>query len=324
MRIDKRLVLCIKLRNRRGLPGNASEAVSTAAGASLSLKSCFPGTARGASIVLKLKGRTAVVTGAAGGIGRAIAVSLARRSCHLALVDIDDAALARTAAEIRGNHAPDGFRISWHHLDVSDRAAVSALPKQVTAEHGGVDVVVNNAGVALGGTFLEVADSDFDWLFGINFWGVVQMTRAFLPLLQKSAEARLVNISSLFGLIAPPGQTAYCASKFAVRGFSEALRHELAGTRIGVTVVHPGGIATSIAKNARLPSNLSEEELAKRRKFFDSFLTMPPEIAGEIIVRGVENRKPRILVGRDAKYAAIVERLMPVTYWNWLGQGAKQ
>jgi short-subunit dehydrogenase len=150
------------------------------------------------------------------------------------------------------------------------------------------------------------------------------MTRAFLPLLQTSEEARLVNISSLFGLIAPPGQTAYCASKFAVRGFSEALRHELAETGIGVTVVHPGGVATSIAKNARLPRSLSEEELAKRRKFFDSVLTMPPEIAGEIIVRGVENRKPRILVGRDAKYAALVERLMPVTYWNWLGQAAKQ
>jgi NAD(P)-dependent dehydrogenase (short-subunit alcohol dehydrogenase family) len=276
--------------------------------------------------VLKLKGRTAVVTGAAGGIGRAIAVSLARRGCHLALADINDAGLAHTAAEIRGNQDQDqaNLRISWHHLDVSDRAAVSALPAQVTAEHSGVDVLVNNAGVALGGTFLEVAESDFDWLFGINFWGIVQMTRAFLPLLQKSEEARLVNISSLFGLIAPPGQTAYCASKFAVRGFSEALRHELAGTGIGVTVVHPGGVATSIAKNARLPSSLSEEELAKRRKFFDSVLTMPPEIAGEIIVRGVENRKPRVLVGRDAKYAALVERLMPVTYWNWLGQAAKQ
>jgi NAD(P)-dependent dehydrogenase (short-subunit alcohol dehydrogenase family) len=275
-------------------------------------------------MVLKLKGRTAVVTGAAGGIGRAIAVSLARRSCHLALADIDDAALAYTAAEIRGKHAKDNIRISRHHLDVSDRAAVSALPTKVTAEHDGVDVVVNNAGVALGGTFLEVAESDFDWLFGINFWSVVQMTRAFLPLLQKSEEARLVNISSLFGLIAPPGQTAYCASKFAVRGFSEALRHELAGTRIGITVVHPGGVATSIAKNARFPSSLSEKELARRRKFFNSVLTMPPEIAGEIIVRGVENRKPRILVGRDAKYAALVERLMPVTYWNWLGQGAKR
>jgi NAD(P)-dependent dehydrogenase (short-subunit alcohol dehydrogenase family) len=276
-----------------------------------------------ASTWLKLKDRTAVVTGAAGGIGRAIAVSLARRGCHLALADIDDAALARTAADI-GNEVKETIRISRHRLDVADRAAVSAFPAQVTAEHGGVDVLVNNAGVALGGTFVELAESDFDWLFGINFRGVVRMTRAFLPLLHKSEEARLVNISSLFGLIAPPGQTAYAASKFAVRGFSESLRHELSGTRIGVTVVHPGGIATSIAKSARLPDSLTADEVAKRRKFFDSFLTMPPDIAGETIVRGVENRRARILVGSDCKFAALVERLMPVTYWNWLGRGAKK
>jgi NAD(P)-dependent dehydrogenase (short-subunit alcohol dehydrogenase family) len=274
--------------------------------------------------LLDLKDRTAVVTGAAGGIGRAIAAALARRSCHLALADIDDAALARTAVDIAGNHVKATLRVSRHRLDVADRAAVAAFPAQVTAEHGGVDVLVNNAGVALGGSFLEVAERDFDWLFGINFWGVVQMTRAFLPLLQQSEEARLVNISSLFGLIAPPGQTAYAASKFAVRGFSEALRHELAGTRVGVTVVHPGGVATSIARNARLPASLPADEAAKRRTFFDSFLTMPPDVAGETIVRGIENRKPRVVVGPDAKFAALVERLLPVTYWNWLGRGAKK
>jgi NAD(P)-dependent dehydrogenase (short-subunit alcohol dehydrogenase family) len=274
--------------------------------------------------MLNLKDRTAVVTGAAGGIGRAIAAALARRSCHLALADIDDAALARTAAEIAGNDAEGTLRISQHHLDVADRQAVAAFPAQVTAAHGGVDVLVNNAGVALGGRFVDVAERDFDWLFGINFWGVVQMTRAFLPLLQQSEEARLVNLSSLFGLIAPPGQAAYVASKFAVRGFSESLRHELAGTRVGVTVVHPGGVATSIAKNARLPENLSAEEIAKGRAFFDSFLTMPPDIAGETIVRGVERRKPRILVGSDAKFAALLERLLPVTYWKLLGRRAKK
>jgi NAD(P)-dependent dehydrogenase (short-subunit alcohol dehydrogenase family) len=265
-----------------------------------------------------------VVTGAAGGIGRAIATALARRGCHLALADIDDAALARTAADIAGSQAGETIRISRHHLDVADRAAVAALPAPVIAEHGGVDVLVNNAGVALGGTFLEVAESDFDWLFGINFWGVVRMTRAFLPHLQNSQEARLVNMSSLFGLIAPPGQTAYAASKFAVRGFSESLRHELAGTRIGVTVVHPGGIATSIARNARLPAGLTAEAGARQRKFSDSFLTMPPEIAGETIVRGIEHRRPRILIGSDCKFAALVERLLPVTYWDWLGRRAKK
>jgi NAD(P)-dependent dehydrogenase (short-subunit alcohol dehydrogenase family) len=274
---------------------------------------------------MNLKGRTAVVTGAAGGIGGGIAMALARRGCHLALADIDDAALAETAAGIARKGDPkDKIRISRHHLDVADHAAVAALPARVTAEHGAVDVLVNNAGVAVGGTFLEIAASDFEWLFGINFQGVVQMTRAFLPLLQKSEDARLINISSLFGLIAPPGQTAYCASKFAVRGFSEALRHELAGSTVGVTVVHPGGVATSIANNARLPRSLSEEEAAKRRKSVNVVLTMPPETAGEIIVRGVERRKPRILVGRDAQFLALVERLMPVSYWNWLQPRSKQ
>ena len=274
--------------------------------------------------MLKLSGRTAVVTGAAGGIGRGIALALARRGCHLALVDIDEAALARTAAEIAGQESARPLRVSHYRLDVANRAAVAALPAQVMAAHGAVDILVNNAGVALGGTFLEVAESDFDWLLGINFWGVVQTTRAFLPLLSNSEEARIVNVSSLFGLIAPPGQTAYAASKFAVRGFSESLRHELVDTRIGVTVVHPGGIATSIAKNARMPATLSDDEAAKRRTFFDSFLTMPPETAGEIIVRGVERRKARILVGADAKYAALVGRLMPVSYWKWLGRGGKK
>ncbi len=274
--------------------------------------------------MLKLAGRTAVVTGAAGGIGRGIALALARRGCHVALADIDKAALARTTAEIAGQESARSLRVSHYRLDVANRAAVAALPAQVMAAHGAVDILVNNAGVALGGTFLEIAESDFDWLLGINFWGVVQMTRAFLPLLSNSEEARIVNVSSLFGLIAPPGQTAYAASKFAVRGFSESLRHELADTRIGVTVVHPGGIATSIAKNARMPASLSDDEAAKRRTFFDSFLTMPPETAGEIIVRGVERRKARILVGSDAKYAELVERLMPVNYWKWLGRGGKK
>ncbi len=272
--------------------------------------------------LLKLKGRTAVVTGAASGIGRAIAASLARRGCNVALADIDDAALAHVATEIG---AAD-VRISRHRLDVADRDAVAAFPSRVISEHGSVDVLVNNAGVALGGTFLEIAERDFEWLFEINFWGVVRMTRAFLPHLQKSEEAWLVNLSSLFGLIAPPGQTAYAASKFAVRGFSEALRRELEQAKppIGVTVVHPGGVATSISKNARLPDSLSAEEVAKRRKFFDSHLTMPPEIAGETIVRGVEQRKARILVGSDAKFAALVERLMPVNYWNFLGRRSKK
>jgi short-subunit dehydrogenase len=273
----------------------------------------------GLSTVLKLQGRTAVVTGAAGGIGRAIAKSLARRGCHLALADIDEASLAHTAGEL----ATYGVRISHYRLDVSDEKAVAAFPDRVIADHPGVDLLFNNAGVALGGTFEQIAEADFEWLFSINFWGVVRMTRAFLPLLHKSEEARLVNISSLYGLIAPPRNTAYVASKFAVRGFSESLRHELAATRVGVTVVHPGGIATSIAKNARIPQSTSAADIETGRKLAQTLLRMPPETAGEIIVSGVENRKARILVGSDAKMASILERLIPVTYWNLLGRRVK-
>ncbi len=271
--------------------------------------------------MLNLKGRTAVVTGAAGGIGRAIATSLARRGCNLALADINDEALERTAAEIA---AAPGVRISKHHLDVSDRDAVAAFPDRVIAEHTGVDVLVNNAGVALGGTFEQISEADFEWLFGINFWGVVRMTRAFLPLLHQSDDARIVNLSSIFGIIAPPGNTAYSASKFAVRGFSESLRHELRKTCIGVTVVHPGGVATSIVRSARMPKTNSPDEEEAKRKSFEAILTLPPATAGETIVRGVERRKARVLVGSDAKVLALIERLMPVRYWNVLRRRLKQ
>src|SRR5215510_8834863 len=198
---------------------------------------------------MNLTGRTAVVTGAAAGIGRAIAVSLARRGCHLALADLDEVGMAGTSELTREY----GVRVSRHQLNVADRVAVAAFPDVVAAEHSGVDVLVNNAGVAVGGTFEQVTDEDFEWLFAINFWGVVRMTRAFLPLLHASDDARVINLSSVFGLIAAPMQVPYASSKFAVRGFSEALRHELKGTTIGVTVVHPGGVRTSIAENARLP-----------------------------------------------------------------------
>jgi short-subunit dehydrogenase len=261
---------------------------------------------------LRLRDRTAVVTGAAGGIGRAVSVSLARRGCHLALADIDAQGLDATAAQVRAL----GVRASVHRLDVSDAGAVAAFPAAVLAEHGGVDVLVNNAGVALGGTFEQVSDDDFEWLFGINFWGVVRMTRAFLPLLRARDEARLVNLSSVFGLIAPPGQAAYAASKFAVRGFSEALRHELEGSPVGVTVVHPGGVATSIAENARAPRDATPEQIAREKAVFRRALRLSPDVAGETIVRGIERRQDRVLVGNDARALAAIVRLAPVSYWR--------
>ena len=164
----------------------------------------------------------------------------------------------------------------------------------------------------------QLGADDFDWLMAINFDAVVRMTRAFMPLLSISDDARIVNVSSIYGIVSPPGQTAYSASKFAVRGFSNALRHELEGTRVGVTVVHPGGVATAIARSARAPANLDPEEIARRRAAADRKLRMPPARAGEIIVRAVERRRARVLVGADAVVVALLERLLPVSYWSVL------
>ncbi len=264
--------------------------------------------------MMQLRDQTAVVTGAAGGIGRAIALSLAKRGAHLALADLKEQGLGETAVMATAL----GVRVSTHRLDVADADAVAAFPVAVLAAHPGVGILVNNAGVAVSGSFEEVSAADFEWLFGINFWGVVRMTRAFLPVLRQAREARLVNISSLFGLIAPPGQTAYAASKFAVRGFSESLRHELDGSNVGVTTVHPGGVATRIAIDARQSGNPDPAEVARRLKYYARMLRMPPEQAGEIIVSGMEQRRARIIVGSDAKLAALIARVFPVSYWNWI------
>jgi NAD(P)-dependent dehydrogenase (short-subunit alcohol dehydrogenase family) len=264
---------------------------------------------------MRLSDRTAVVTGAGSGIGRGIAQSLAQRGCHLALADISEAGLAETVGLVKSANV----RVTSHRLDVADRAAVAAFPDIVAAAHGGAALLFNNAGVAVAGSFDQVSERDFEWLFEINFWAVVRLTRAFMPLLKASDEARLVNLSSLFGLISPPGQTAYAASKFAVRGFSNALRFELEGSNVGVTVVHPGGVATKIADNARRPAGTSNAEVNEQIERARRVLTMPPAQAGEIIIKAVERRAARVLVGRDAKMMALLERLAPVSYWNILG-----
>ncbi|MBQ5949197.1 SDR family NAD(P)-dependent oxidoreductase [Massilia sp. ST3] len=263
---------------------------------------------------MQLGNRVAVVTGAGGGIGRAIALSLARRSCHLALCDIDAAAAAATAQAARAL----GVRTSVHQIDVANRASVRGLPAAVGLVHGRVDLLVNNAGVALGGSFEQVAEDDFDWLMEVNFHAVVRLTRAFLPLLRESDEARIVNLSSIYGIVAPPGQSAYAASKFAVRGFSNALRHELEGSPVGVTVVHPGGVATGIARNARVPLDAPRHEIEHGRAAAQRLLRLDPAVAGEAIVRGVERRQARVLVGGDARFVALLERLRPVSYWSTL------
>ena len=268
---------------------------------------------------MKVHDRVAVITGAGSGIGRAIALSLARRGCHLALADINEAGLAQTVVLAKAL----GVRVSSHRLDVASRDMVRALPAGVIAAHQRVDVLVNNAGVALGGSFEQVSEEDFDWLMDINFHGVVRMTRAFLPHLHAVPEARIVNVSSLYGLVAPAGQAAYSASKFAVRGFSNALRHELEGSGIGVTVAHPGGFATSIAASARAPAGVPEQEVQRRRALTQKLLRMPADDAGEIIVRGIERDKARVLVGVDAKIVSLLERIAPVRYWSILKRGVR-
>ena len=195
-----------------------------------------------------LSGGVAVVTGAGSGIGRALAQQLASAGSALAIADIDEAGLKETTQLLGKKTA----LVTATVLDVADEAGVSAFAEDVSRRHGRVTLLINNAGVALEGTFEEISLDDFRWLMNINFWGVVYGVKFFLPLLKREQRAHIVNISSVFGIIAPPGQPAYSSSKFAVRGFTECLRHELAGTPVQVSCVHPAGIKTSIARRARV------------------------------------------------------------------------
>lgn len=262
----------------------------------------------------RLEQSVAVVTGAAQGIGAALALELARRGCHLALVDNDLPRLSGTAAAARSS----GVRVSEHHIDIADADAIAALPVQVLQHHGRVNIVINNAGVAMMGSFDQLKLDEFEWLFNINFWGVVRTSKAFLPVLRKESDACLVNISSVFGLIAPAQQTAYAASKFAVRGFTDALRHELAGSNIGVAVVHPGGIRTRIAHNARRAEAFDSASADHRADEFFKRVKTTPQEAARRIVDGIEKRARRILIGGDASVIDWLSRLAPIGYWRVL------
>jgi short-subunit dehydrogenase len=258
-------------------------------------------------------GRTCVITGAAGGIGAALALNLARRKTVLVLIDKDPDGLERVARLAREVGAGE---VSTFVIDLSDGGDRLDLAAEVAARHGGADLLINNAGVALSGTFDQVSMKDFDWLMEINLHAVVRMTKAFLPQLLSRPGAHVANVSSLFGLIAPPTQVAYVTSKFGVRGFSEALRHELAG-RVGVTVIHPGGIKTNIAANARLSGpDVDGEQAAKARAFAEAALTMPPEEAARQIVAAIQSRRPRLVITRAAKVADWLARLTPSRYWD--------
>lgn len=258
-----------------------------------------------------LSGGVAVVTGAASGIGRALAQQLSAAGSALAIADIDEKGLADTASSLPGKAS-----VSTHFLDVSDEVAVKSFAEDVVARHGRVTLLINNAGVALIGTFEEISLDDLRWLMGVNFWGVVYGVRYFLPVLKQQPRAHIVNLSSIFGIVGPVGQSAYCASKFAVRGFTEVVRHELQGTSVSVSCVHPGGIHTPIAKHARLGTYAPQKQKDDAVAFFEKVTPTSPEAAAARILQGVEKREPRILIGRDARQIDIVQRLRPATYWK--------
>ena len=269
-------------------------------------------------------GRVAAITGAGSGIGHALAVNLAKRGAHLALCDIDEAGLAETVTQCEGY----GVKITSQRVNVADRAAVEAWAERVVADHGKVNLVINNAGVALGAMIESMSYEDFEWLMSINFWGVVYGTKAFLPHLKASGEGHVVNLSSIFGLISVPSQSAYNAAKFAVRGFTDALRMELEieGAPVSVTTIHPGGVKTNIAKNARIDDSLAEmtgDPEQARRDFERAFVTSPDKAARQILA-AVQRDRRRALVGPDAKVVDFVARLPAALYQTLIEKGARR
>ena len=260
-----------------------------------------------------IRGAAAALTGAASGIGRALALELAARGCDLALADRDEAGLAAVAAEIARSQ-----KVTVHRVDVGDPPQIAEFAQAAIAAHPALNIVINNAGVALMGQFHEIDQAQMDWLMNINFWGVVHGTRAFLPHLASQREAHIVNLSSIFGIIAPPGQSAYAAAKFAVRGFSESLRHELqlAGSPVRLSVVHPGGIATNIARNSRMGHGITDNaRRVESIERFDTLAKTTPQAAALRIIAGIEKNQPRILIGNDARFMDLLQRLRPATYW---------
>ena len=263
-----------------------------------------------------IRGAAAAVTGAASGIGRALAIELAARGCDLALADRDEAGLQTVAAEIAKAHSR---KVSVHRVDVGERTGIADFAGAAIAAHPSLNILINNAGAALLGNFHEIDQAEMEWLFNINFWGVVHSTRAFLAHLATRPGAHIVNISSIYGIVAPPGQTAYSSAKFAVRGFSESLRHELqvAESPVRLSVVHPGGVSTNIARNMRMGTGVSDNERrAQAIDLFDQFAGTTPKDAALRIIRGVEKNEPRILIGGDARFLDLLQRFRPATYWR--------
>jgi NAD(P)-dependent dehydrogenase (short-subunit alcohol dehydrogenase family) len=264
----------------------------------------------------EIRGAVAVITGAGSGIGRALALNMASHGSQLALADVNAAALEETR-KLLGQATARTYAV-----DVSSAAAVEDFARRVEQDFGRASLLINNAGVALFGTFAELTLEEFDWLIRINFWGVIYGCKFFLPMLLKEKDARIVNISSVFGLFGPPGQTAYCSSKWAVRGFSDSLREELRATPVKVTCVHPAGIATNVAVNARLgeATRPADHDVALER--FKKGAQIPPASAAQTIVEGILRDRDRVLIGRDAYFIDRLARLFPARasamLTNWL------
>jgi short-subunit dehydrogenase len=266
-------------------------------------------------------GGTAVVTGAASGIGEALAHALARRGSHLVLLDRDAERLSGVAAAIHGGNPM--LRVETHVVDLADGDATTRVANAVLHKHPRIRLLVNNAGVALSGRFDQVTLEEFNRVIDINFRATVCLTHILLPALKAEPGSHLANVSSLFGLIAPAGQAAYAASKFAVRGFTEALRHELADNGIGVTSVHPGGIRTRIVESARVGSGVAAAEEEDRRQQFATLLTIDPADAADIIIDGIKWRRGRVLIGWSAKIPDLLARLLPASYGTILAMLAR-
>jgi short-subunit dehydrogenase len=271
--------------------------------------------------VKTLDDKVVVITGAGSGIGRALALDVARRGSLLALSDVDEAGLAETVDQATRAGAR---QVKSDRLDVADRDAVGRYALDVVEHFGRVNVVINNAGVALAGDFNDLEYNDIDWIVGVNFWGVVHGTKEFLPHLIASGDGHVVNLSSLFGLISMPGQSMYNATKYAVRGMTEALREEMliAGHPVGVTAVHPGGIKTAIARNARVSAKENKDETAAL--FDEKLARMSPERAAEIIVNGILKNRARVLVGIDAHAVHHAAKLLGSRYQDVVARTSKR
>ncbi len=274
----------------------------------------------------RFEGKVAAITGAGSGIGRALAVELASRGCHVAISDVDDEGLAETRrlVEAVGN----SVKVATAHVDVADRQAMVRWAAETAEQFGHVNLIFNNAGVALSATVEAMRHESFRWLFDINFWGVVNGTDAFLPHLKASGDGHVVNVSSVFGLLGLPTQSAYNAAKFAVRGYTEALRTELEAAPCGVsaTTVHPGGIRTDIARNARLEFADHEDAIDAETAAaeFEKMTTTTPEKAAQLILGAVAKNKRRALIGPDAHVFDAAARLSPRTAQWAIGRWASR